>query len=61
MRELVLIVTAIIIIALVAVVFVVLYINHNKNHGKSHKPAIIYYKAKDKEENDANTENSAND
>ena len=53
MRELILIVTAIIIIAIVAVVFVEMYINHNKHNSKSHKPTIIYYKAeKDREDND---------
>ena len=44
MREFILIVTAVIIIALVAVVFVIMYINHNKKSGKAHKPTVIYYK-----------------
>lgn len=35
MREFILIVTAVIIIALVAVVFVIVYINHNKKNCKS--------------------------
>lgn len=49
MREFILIVTAVIIIALVAVVFAIMYINHNKKSGKAHKPTVIYYKAKDGE------------
>lgn len=58
MREFILIVTAVIIIALVAVVFVIVYINHNKKSGKPHKPTIIYYKVKENETED-NTENNS--
>ena len=58
MREFILIVTAVIIIALVAVVFVIMYINHNKKNGKSHQPRIIYYKVKENETED-NTENNS--
>ena len=52
MLEFILIVTAVIIIALVAVVFVIMYINHNKQNGKSHKPKIFYYKVKENETED---------
>ena len=58
MREFILILTAVIIIALVAVVFVVMYINHNKKNGKAHKPAIIYYKAKEGDNKDNANNNS---
>lgn len=58
MREFILIVTAVIIIALVAVVFAIMYINHNKKSGKAHKPTIIYYKVKENETKD-NTENNS--
>ena len=61
MREFILIVTAVIIIALVAVVFVIVYINHNKKSGKAHKPTVIYYKAKDGEREDKTSEIQIND
>ncbi|WP_370768392.1 hypothetical protein [Ruminococcus sp.] len=61
MREFILIVTAVIIIALVAVVFVIMYINHNKKSGKAHKPTVIYYKAKDVEREDKTSETQIND
>ena len=61
MREFILIVTAVIIIALVAVVFVIVYLNHNKKNGKSHKPTVIYYKAKESEREDKTSETQIND
>lgn len=61
MREFILIVTAVIIIALVALVFAIMYINHNKKSGKAHKPTVIYYKAKDGEREDKTSETQIND
>lgn len=57
MRELFLVLTAVIIVILVGVVFVIMYINHSKINHTSHKPTIIYYKANRKDES-VNAENT---